>query len=190
VQRVAVIGPSGSGKTTLGRWIESNFALPFTDLDDAHWRPGWIEAPLDEFRGEVDRLTVASRWVLAGNYTEVRDLVWARADTLVWLDLPLAQVLWRSSLRGLQHWWTRAPICNGNRQTLSKIVNGRDSLIGYTLLTFNARRREWPALLADFANGHLERSRLRSQAEIEEWKRGVETPRNRNAQTGNTPVER
>jgi hypothetical protein len=185
VQRVVVIGPSGSGKTTLGRWLEAEFALPFTDLDDLHWRPGWIEAPLDEFRRDVDRCTRAERWVVAGNYGKARDLVWPRADTLVWLDLPLAPVLWRSTTRALRQWWTAEPICNGNRQGLVQLCNGRDSLIGYTLRTYHARRREWPALLAAAEHTSLRRYRLRSAAEVAGWQRAL-----RAAQSGNTPVDR
>jgi adenylate kinase family enzyme len=104
VQRLVIIGPSGSGKTTLGRWVEATLGLPFTDLDDVHWRPGWTEAAVDGFRRDVNRLCTAPRWVLAGNCGKARDLIWPRADTLVWLDLPLAYVLWRSTARALRHW--------------------------------------------------------------------------------------
>jgi adenylate kinase family enzyme len=185
MQRVVVIGPSGSGKTSLGRWLEAEFALPFTDLDDLHWRPGWIEAPLDEFRRDVERCTRAARWVVAGNYAKARDLVWPRADTLLWLDLPLARVLWRSTSRALRQWWTAEPICNGNRQPLLQIVNGRDSLIGYTLHTYRQRRREWPSLLAAAEHRHLRQFRLCNGAEVSAWQRAV-----RAAQAGNTPVDR
>lgn len=185
MQRVVIVGPSGSGKTTLGRWIEREVGLPFTELDDLHWRPGWVEAPLREFRGAVDGVTQASRWVVAGNYAKARDLVWPRADTLVWLDLPLGQVLWRSTSRALRQWWTREPICNGNRQTLAQLVNGRDSLIGYTLRTFSPRRREWPQLLAADDCRHLRQFRLRSHSAIVAWQRATSE-----SQTGNTPVDR
>lgn len=185
MQRVVIIGASGSGKTTLGRWIERQIGLPFTDLDDLHWRPGWIEAPLDEFRRAIDERTRASHWVVAGNYAKTRDLVWPRADTLVWLDLPLAQVLWRSTKRALRDWWTRDPICNGNRQTLAGMVNGRESLLGYTLHTFAPRRREWPTLLASDGCRHLRQFRLHDQAQIDAWQRQIKA-----AQAGNTPVDR
>ena len=189
MQRLVLIGPSGSGKTTLGRWVEATLGLPFTDLDDLHWRPGWIEVPLEHMRRDVDALTQAQRWVLAGNYAEARDLIWPRADTLVWLDLPLAQVLWRSTSRALRHWWTREPICNGNRQTLAQLANGRDSLLGYTVRTFAARRREWPALLVSQEFRHLRWSRLRSDAEVAAWQRAVAGDQARR-QAGNTPVDR
>jgi hypothetical protein len=185
VRHLILIGPSGSGKTTLGRWVEATLGLPFTDLDDLHWRPGWVEAPLDDFRHDVDRCTRAPRWVIAGNYGKVRDIVWSRADALVWLDLPLAHVLWRSTTRALRHWWTAEPICNGNRQTLAQLFNGRDSLLGYTLRTFAARRREWPALLNSRDFRHLHCSRLRSHREVAAWQCALA-----GTQTGNTPVDR
>jgi adenylate kinase family enzyme len=184
--RIAIIGPSGSGKTTLGRWIEGALGLPFTDLDDLHWRPGWKEAPLAEFRAAVDAATRGPRWVLAGNYAKTRDLVWPRAQAIVWLDLPLATALRRSAARALRQWWTREPICNGNRQTLAHIVIGREALLIYTLRTFHARRRDWPGLLAEqSATSAVGTHQLRSPAEIAAWQRRVLA-----AQAGNTPVDR
>lgn len=185
--RIALIGPSGSGKTTLGRFIERELALPFTDLDDLHWRPGWIEAPLEAFRLAVDVVTQRPRWVVAGNYATTRNLVWPRAQAIVWLDLPLATVLRRSALRALRQWWTREPICNGNRQRLAHIVVGRDALLPYTLRSFHARRRDWPALLAaQSAASGLNTVRLRSTEEIAVWQCAVSEA----AQAGNTPVDR
>lgn len=185
--RIAIIGASGSGKTTLGRFIQREMGLPFSDLDDLHWRPGWIAAPLDDFRQAVDAVTKRPRWVLAGNYAKTRDLVWPRADAIAWLDLPLATVLRRSALRALRHWWTREPICNGNRQTLAHIVVGREALLPYTLHTFHGRRRDWPGLLAaQSASTGASTYRLRSPKEIAAWQRALAAA----AQAGNTPVDR
>jgi hypothetical protein len=178
--RIVVFGASGSGKTTLARWLGDHLALPFTDLDDLHWRPGWVEAPTEPFRAAVDHVTREPCWVIAGNYAKARDLTWARADTLIWLDLRLPHVLWRSASRAVRQWRTREPVCNGNRQTLANIVNGGDSLLGYTLRTYHARRREWPLLLQQHA--HAKQFRLRSQREIDLWRAGL--------QAGKTPVDR
>ena len=69
MQRVVVFGASGSGKTTLGRWLSGQFDLPFVDLDDVYWRPGWIESPISEFRAKVADIACGQRWIVAGNYS-------------------------------------------------------------------------------------------------------------------------
>jgi hypothetical protein len=180
VQRLVVIGASGSGKTTLGRWVERHLGLPFTDLDDVFWRPGWQTAPAEMFRADVDRVSAQPRWVLAGNYSSVRDLIWPRADTLVWLDLPLATVMQRATRRALRQWRNREPICNGNRQTLWQMIQWPDGLLPYTLRNFASRRRTWPHDLAAYPN--LAVHRLCNDRQVSAWQRAV--------QAGNTPVDR
>jgi len=171
VQRVVVIGASGSGKTTLGRWLGAEFSLPFTDLDDIFWRPGWRQAPIPEFRRDVDALTRQPRWAIAGNYGAARDLVWPRADTLVWLDLPLPQVLWRTTRRVLRQSISGESICNGNSQQLKALVFGTDPLLGYTLRTYSQRRRDWRHFLAAPEHAHLRVLRLDSPARVAAWQR-------------------
>jgi hypothetical protein len=45
----------------------------------------------NEFRRIIAARAATGGWVIDGNYGRVRDLVWARADTVVWLDLPSAR---------------------------------------------------------------------------------------------------
>jgi adenylate kinase family enzyme len=168
-QRIVLVGASGSGKTTLGRWVAHNFGLPFTDLDDVFWRPGWQKAPVEVFRTEVDRLTSRSRWVLAGNYSSARDLVWPRADMLVWLDLPLPLTLWRSTVRVLRQARSGEPICNGNRQTVSALFFGKDPLLWYAVRTVPHRRWHWPGILARPEHSHLNVQRLRTMGAVRLW---------------------
>jgi hypothetical protein len=182
MRRIAVVGPSGSGKTVVGRWLESTLALPFADLDEVFRRPGWQEAPVDEFRNDVDRLTRQARWVVAGNYDSARHLIWPRADTLVWLDLPLPRVLWRTTLRVFRQARTGEPIGSGNRQHLGALVFGTEPMLGYTLRTTPQQRRSWPTLLAAPEHADLNVVRLRSAAQVGAWQRRV--------QAGKTPVDR
>ncbi len=168
-QRIVLIGASGSGKTTVGRWVAARLGLPFTDLDNVFWRPGWQKAPAEVFRADVDRLTSQPRWVLAGNYSSARDLIWPRADTLVWLDLPLPVTLWRSAVRVLRQARSGEAICNGNRQTVSALFFGKDPLLWYAIKTVPPRRRQWPIDLAAPEHQHLQVARLRSARAVRRW---------------------
>jgi adenylate kinase family enzyme len=173
MQRLVLVGASGSGKTSLGSWVERHLGLPFTDLDDVFWRPGWQKAPVEVFRADVDRLTARSRWVLAGNCSSARDLIWPRADTLVWLDLPLPLTLWRSTVRVLRQARSGELICNGNRQTVSALVFGKDPLLWYAIKTVPPRRRQWPQLLAAPEHEHLANVRLTSASAVNVWQAKV-----------------
>ena len=116
VRRVSVVGTSGSGKSTLARQLADILGVPHLELDAVHHQPGWEPLPTDEFRRIVAARAAAGGWVIDGNYGRVRDLVWARADTVVWLDLPkrtvMRQVVWRT----LRRVALRRELWNGNRE--------------------------------------------------------------------------
>jgi len=83
VDRIAVHGASGSGKTTLSRTLADRLGLPRTELDALYHQPGWTQLPTDEFRDEVARIAAGDRWVIEGNYHQVRDLS-GRGRTWSW----------------------------------------------------------------------------------------------------------
>ncbi len=84
MNRVIVVGTTGSGKTTLAGALARKMACPFIELDALFWNPGWVKTPPDEFRRRVAEAIAQERWAAGGNYGTARDLVWQRADTLVW----------------------------------------------------------------------------------------------------------
>jgi adenylate kinase family enzyme len=88
MQRISVIGATGSGKTTVARRTAEALGVPHIELDALHWEPDWEEAPLEVFRERVSDAIQGERWVVDGNYSKVRDMVWGRADTVLWLDYP------------------------------------------------------------------------------------------------------
>ncbi|MEP6608640.1 MAG: shikimate kinase [Burkholderiaceae bacterium] len=182
MQRIIVFGASGSGKTTLGCWVAKQLEFPFIDLDDVYWNPGWVASTTAKFRAAVDDIARGSHWVIAGNYSQARDLLWPRADTLIWLDIPLLQVLWRTTARAWRQSRSGELICNGNRQALSALIRGPDSLLGYTLRTYHARRLELPNILRLPQHCHARVIHLRHVSEVSAWQK--------NFQPGKTPVER
>ena len=104
VQRVSVVGNSGSGKSTVARELAAALGVPYLELDSVFHQPGWEPLPEDEFRGVVEAAAAGDSWVMDGNYSAVRPLVWARADTVLWLDLPkwivMRRVVWSLTVEG------------------------------------------------------------------------------------------
>ena len=95
-----VTGASGNGKSTLGRALAERLGVPYTELDALHWGADWTEASAGELRARVEAVLAASDgWVIDGGYRgKLGDLLWERADTVVWLDQPLPLImgrLWR-----------------------------------------------------------------------------------------------
>ena len=99
MKRVMIIGSSGSGKSTLARRLGAIMRLPVIHIDQFYWSPGWVLRPLADVRADIARLVAEPSWIFDGNNSSSFDLRIARADTLVFLDLPravcLSRVLWR-----------------------------------------------------------------------------------------------
>jgi adenylate kinase family enzyme len=89
MKRIAIIGTTGSGKTTLAADVSQTLGLVHIELDALNWQPGWTMVPNEVFRQNVSAAVNGPHWVTDGNYRSVRDLVWERADCLVWLDYAL-----------------------------------------------------------------------------------------------------
>jgi adenylate kinase family enzyme len=146
VDRIAILGASGSGKTTLARTLSDRLGLPRTELDALFHQPGWTRLPTDEFRAAVGRVTAAQRWVVDGNYREVRDLVWDRAQLIVLFDLPRRTVMFRLILRSLRRGITHVELWNGNRESLANLVSTDDerNVVLWSWRMFDSYHRELP----------------------------------------------
>ncbi len=91
MRRVSVVGTSGSGKSRLARELAGALAVPYVELDAIFHQRGWVPLPGDEFTARVAAAVAADGWVIDGNYSKAtHPLVWPRADTVIWLDLPAA----------------------------------------------------------------------------------------------------
>jgi adenylate kinase family enzyme len=173
VRRVCVIGVSGSGKTTLARRIGQKLGIQAVELDALFWGPNWTPVDPQVFRDRVATVASSDAWVTDGNYSRARDVLWPRADTFVWLDLPFlvtfARLIRRTFGRRLQN----VELWNGNRESLREHFLSKDSLFLWAINTHPRYRREFPPLLR--AQTQLGRSvyRLRSKAAAERWLRDV-----------------
>jgi hypothetical protein len=139
------------------------------ELDALHWEADWTEAPEPVMRQRVTDATAGEAWVVDGNYSAVRDIVWGRGQAVVWLDFPLRTVLWRYAARTQRRIRTGEELWpgTGNRESLSTQLLSRHSLLLWILSTYHRRRRDYPPLLA--ANPQLVPVRLRSAREADAW---------------------
>ncbi len=167
-QRISVIGTSGSGKTTLARQLSQALHLPHVELDALYWGPNWTPTPIDPFQARVIQALSGDRWVVDGNYSKVRQMVWRQADTVVWLDYSLAVVLGRLTRRTLQRMVRQEELWNGNREPWQRLFN-RDSILLWALSTYGKRRREYPQLLSQPEHAHLRVVQLRSPEATRQW---------------------
>ncbi len=117
VQRISVVGNSGSGKTTLAASLAAALDVPHLELDAIYHLPGWQPLAGGGVPGPVADFITGDAWVVDGNYSKVRDLVWRRADTVVWLDPPRPAVMRQLMGRTLSRMARRTELWNGNRES-------------------------------------------------------------------------
>jgi adenylate kinase family enzyme len=167
MRRISIIGSTGSGKSTFAKSLSARLGLPHTELDDLYWLPDWRERDRSEFRHSVDQATAAPTWVIDGGYSEVRDLVWGRADTLIWLDQTLSRTMLQLIRRTYRRNAHRVPCCNGNVESWGRSF-GRESVIWHLCKTYRRNRRLLPEALQQYGDGKTVII-LHSPAEIRAW---------------------
>lgn len=168
MQRIVVVGSSGAGKTTLAREIARRKSAPYVELDALHWKANWVATSADELRVLVTEATAESSWVLDGNYSMVRDITWARADTIVWLDYAFPVVFRQVLKRTLRRAILREELWNGNRESW-RLMFSRDSLLWWVITTYGKRRREITEALAQPEFTHLQVVHFRSPRATQNW---------------------
>lgn len=170
-RRLVVIGTTGSGKSTVAERIAKKLRLSYIELDALHWEPGWREASLYAFRERVSRATQVPAWVVAGNYHVVRDLVWPKVETVVWLDYPLLVIFSQLASRTFSRWWTRELLWGTNREPFWNHfkVWSEESLFHWLSKTYWRRKRETPALLELPEHKHLKIIHFNHPLETDEW---------------------
>jgi len=172
MRRVNVIGASGSGKTSVAEAISAAWNLPHIKLDALRFGPNWIEDPDEIFEDRVAAAAAEDRWVMDGNYTAVRPLIWERADTVIWVDLDKGPVMRQVIRRTFRDWARGIGNLPGNRERLRNVLKPghpiRWSWSNHA--RFRKREAEW---LSDPAWAHLKAVHLRSCQDVDTFLRAI-----------------
>jgi adenylate kinase family enzyme len=147
------------------------------ELDSIYHQPGWTPLGDEEFRRRVSAVTEADRWVVDGNYSVVADIVWSRADTVVWFDLPYVTVMSRTIRRTVRRAVTREELWNGNKEPFSNLwsLKPEQSIITWAATRHRVYRRRYAEAERDPRWADLRFVRLRSQAEADVFLADVES---------------
>jgi adenylate kinase family enzyme len=162
-----VVGNSGSGKTTLGRALAGRLGVPFLELDSIYHQAGWQPLEREAFRARVGAVVEDAGWVVDGNYSAVRDLIWDRADTVVWFDLPRRTVIRQIVTRTLRRGLIRTELWNGNREQLTSLFRTapEESIIRWSWTQHEKYRRRYAQAALDPDHAHLTFVRIASRAD-------------------------
>jgi adenylate kinase family enzyme len=165
-----VAGVSGVGKTSLARRIADIIGAPHTEIDALYHGAGWV--PREEFLDDVHALIAEESWTTEWQYATARPLLAARADVMVWLDLPFATVtLPRVIRRTLRRRLRSEILWNDNVEPpLHTIFTDREHIVRWAFSTRGKYRARVPALECD--HPHLTVVRLQSQRQVEHWLTG------------------
>ena len=163
MKRILVIGTSGSGKSTLARRLSELLKLPYFPSDPFYWEADWKIASDEQVLQRLVEVIARETWILDGNFEDRRELVWGRADCIIWLDYSLPTVLSRVVLRNLRWFVTQQRIWSGNRMTLARALSG----IRHAARSYAGKKARYPVFLADFPDTPVHR--LQTNRATEAW---------------------
>ena len=169
-RRIVIVG--SGGKTTLAEKLAARLRVPHVELDALFWEPQFAESPVEVFRERVTEAIAGDAWVVDGNYSRVRDLVWARAETAIWLDYSLPMILRRVVSRSWRRWRRHELLWGTNRETFwkhLKLWNPEASLLAWAVMSHRRRRRIYTAASCVPEWSHIAFVRHRSPRQTERW---------------------
>ncbi|MHC5748586.1 MAG: P-loop NTPase family protein [Nostoc sp.] len=95
MKKVAVFGNAGGGKSTLSKRLSQITGLPLYVLDKIKYQSGGTEVPHEDYKHTHQQILVTDQWIIDG--FGCMETLWPRldkADTLVFIDLPLYVHFW------------------------------------------------------------------------------------------------
>ena len=169
-----MVGSSCSGKTTLARGIADQLGVPHIELDAIHWLPNWQERPTEDFRKLVESAVACDLWVSDGNYRAVRDIVWGRATTVVWLNYSFPLVFYRALTRTLARSITRRTLFSGNKESLRQAFLSKESILWWVITTYRLRKRQYREVFKSNDFPHMNFIEIRTSRQAGEFLKSLQ----------------
>jgi adenylate kinase family enzyme len=172
-KRVQILGSSCSGKSTLAEQMAELMDAPFIDLDALNWEPNWVSVSAKdpaEFIRRLQQATEGDAWVVAGSYTRfAQRAFWERLDSIIWLDLPLWQLVWRLMKRSWRRWRTKELLWGTNYEDFWSqlaVWKKNESLLYWIVTQYHPKRKAMLSYIMSSEWQHIRFIRLTSSQEI------------------------
>lgn len=121
------------------------------------------------FQDRVAEALTGDHWVVDGNYSGVRDIVWSKANTVVFLDYSFWLVMRRLLRRTLRRSLKQEELWNCNREDIWKSFFTQESILLWMLQTYQRNRNKYPVLFQQPEYAHLSVVHLQSPQMTDEW---------------------
>lgn len=110
MKKIVIIGSPGAGKSTLAQELGRVLDIHVYHLDRYFWQPNWKEYPRQD-RIEIEQQSILTnpQWIVEGSYFGSSDNRLRAADTIIFLDTPCLQCLYRVIARHIK-WHGRTRI--------------------------------------------------------------------------------
>lgn len=165
-----IVGGPGSGKSTAARALGAATGLPVYHMDHIHWQARWIERSKSEKDALTRSIHAKESWIFEGNHSNTYAERVSRADTLIWLDLPLALRLYRVVWRTIRDLGKQRPdLPEGCPEQLSMETLKFLHFIWRTRHSAPAKVRQQ----VETAKGNITVIHLRSRAEVRDYLAGL-----------------
>jgi len=103
-RKIAIIGCAGSGKTTLAFKLQEKTGLPLYHLDQYYWLPNWGRVGPEKFELAHNALCDKDSWIIEGSYVRFFAYRAAKADLIIFMDVPRYLCMWYVLERSFVHW--------------------------------------------------------------------------------------
>jgi adenylate kinase family enzyme len=162
-----VLGVSpGVGKSTFARKLGELLDSDVYHLDAYFWKPNWVEASFEEFSANQKEIVKSDKWIIEGNYSNTYDIRVEKADTIIYLELPLFVCLYRVVKRRIvNHGKTRPDIGIGCKEKLDR------GFLTFICTTYYSRKKKMGDRLQAFKNSGAQKQTiiLKSKKEIQAY---------------------
>lgn len=169
MNRICVVGCSGGGKTTFAALLAQRLGLPHLELDSIYHQPQWETLSTEDFRSRVAAFTNQSEWVVDGNYiSEIGDITWGRAESVVWIDTPRHVATARVVRRTFGRVFLRKELWNSNRERLRHVLS-RDperSIVAWAWKMHDKYTARYEAAMEDPRWDHIRFVRLQTRRDL------------------------